>query len=151
MLDSSTHEVVEQVVEPWWTEAEYELLCKVVMAEVGSEKLEEHTCIDTLQQEVTQVIINRVNHPEFPSTIEEVLHQPNQYACIPYLEQFEAPTERVRGNVLKSLEASSTNPVLPADVVWQAEFTQSAWGTEVSVYREYTLGDTTVYLCHYGR
>lgn len=127
--------------EPWWTNEEYELICKVIMAEVGSD-----TISDEAQHGATAVILNRMNHKDFPDTIHDVIYQPNVYACTGYLGSV-TPTERVRNNVLAVLNG---DVIIPDDVVWQAGFPQAAWNCSVEVYKHYDAEPYDIWLCHYG-
>ena len=53
---------------------ELELLSRLIYAEAGSSWLDEHW-----KMAVGEVAINRVNSPEFPNTLQEVVYQPGQY------------------------------------------------------------------------
>ncbi len=125
----------------WWTEAEYDLLCRVVMAEMGSDGAP-----DEAQQGVAAVVINRMNHPEFANSIHDVVYTKGQYACTSYLHKMQ-PTEKVKENVLVALRGESG---FPPDVVWQAGFPQSAWGTSVKLYKVFDTKPHTTYFCYYG-
>ena len=57
------------------TDEEFELLCKIVMWESGSEPFE-------CKQYVCQTVLNRVDSELFPNTIYEVLYQKNQFSNI---------------------------------------------------------------------
>ncbi len=136
-------EIVEIIAESWWTEEEFDLLCRVVTAEMGAD-----FAPDKAQQGVAAVVINRARHEAFPNNIHNVVHQKGQYACVSYLHRVE-PTERVRENVLKVLEEEV---FFPEDVVWQANFPQSAWGTSVDIYEIYFTGTKyETYFCYYGK
>lgn len=125
----------------WWTESEFDLLSRVVMAEMGSD-----SAPDEAQQGVAAVVINRVNHPVFKNTIEEVIYTTGQYACTPYLSEV-VPTQRVKENTLIALQGKSG---FPDDVVWQAGFPQAAWGKSVAIYKVFDTYPHTTYFCHYG-
>lgn len=127
---------------PWWTEAEFDLLCRVVMAEMGS-----NSAPDEAQQGVAAVVINRVNHSAFKNTIYDVIYTTGQYACTGYLHKME-PTDRVRANVLIALEGNSG---FPEDVVWQAGFPQAAWGKTVDIYKIFYTSPHTTYFCRFGK
>ena len=141
-----TVEVPEPVVappepNPWWTEEEYDLLCRVVMAEGGSDSI-----VDEVQQGIAAVVINRMNYPGFADTIHDVIYSPGQYSCAPYLHTI-TPTERVRENTLIALKGDSG---YPEDVVWQAGFPQAAWNTSVKIYKVFDTKPNKTYFCHYG-
>lgn len=57
------------------TEKEYELLCKIVMWEAGSEPFK-------CKQMVCQTVLNRVESDLFPNSIYDVLYQENQFSNI---------------------------------------------------------------------
>lgn len=111
------------------------LLAWIIYMEAGSDWIP-----DYVQQYVGSVVLNRVASPKFPDTITEVLYQPGQYyAAMTGL--YYAPDERAQANARYLLENGS---VLPADVLFQANFTQ---GT--GVYHEYQdpyLGSS--YFCY---
>ena len=113
------------------------LLAKIVEAEAGSTWI-----TDEHKQLVASVVLNRVNSPRFPNTIEEVVYAPGQYS-LAGTERFETlvPTyESVRNAAFVLLNGS----VAPETVVFQANFPQ---GT--GVYKTFTpekLG--TTYFCH---
>lgn len=111
------------------------LLAWIIYMEAGS-----YWIPDYVQQYVGSVVLNRVASSNFPNTITEVLYQPGQYyAAMTGL--YYAPDERAQANARYLLENGS---VLPADVLFQANFTQ---GT--GVYHEYQdpyLGSS--YFCY---
>lgn len=111
-------------------------------------KLTEAECgapyISDYQQKLTaQVLLNRLNSPEFPDTVTECLYQTGQY----YPEgdsyfQSVQPSERVVRNVLALLEGER---VAPEDVVFQANFSQGS-GTYRKIYVPFL--DNYSYFCH---
>lgn len=111
------------------------LLAWIIYMEAGS-----YWIPDYVQQYVGSVVLNRVASSKFPNTITEVLYQPGQYyAAMTGL--YYAPDDRAKANARYLLENGS---VLPADVLFQANFTQ---GT--GVYHEYQdpyLGSS--YFCY---
>lgn len=44
---------------------------------------------------VGKVVVNRVNHPNYPSTICKVVFQPHQFSWVPQFRGFKAPQEFV--------------------------------------------------------
>ena len=106
--------------------SDYEVLCRIVQAEAGGE--------DMLgKQMVADVIINRVNSPKFPDTIEEVVFQGSggkpQFSPIRDGRYYTVSvTEETRAAVDAALEGTdSTNGALyfvngakadPANLVW---------------------------------
>ena len=67
------------------TEAELELLAKIVYLEARGESAEG-------QQAVVEVVFNRVLDPRFPGTVEGVIFAPGQFCTVPMLEKA-YPTE----------------------------------------------------------
>ena len=113
-------------------------LAKIIHVEAGSDWLtEEH------RQLVASVLINRVNSPEFPKTVYEVIHQKGQYALAgtKYLNDL-IPS---RKSVLSALEILVNGSVAPRDVVFQSTFKQGG-GVYKSIY-DSTL-KTTTYFCY---
>ena len=55
--------------------SDYLALCKIVQAEAGSEPVQGKIA-------VANVIINRINNPSFPSTVEDVIRQPGQFGPV---------------------------------------------------------------------
>lgn len=113
------------------------LLAKVVEVEAGSSWI-----TDEHKQMVASVIINRVNSPEFPDTIYDVVYQYRQYAAAgtKYFEEL-VPSE---SSVRTALYVLQNGSIAPETVVFQAEFKQGS-----SVYQTYNpekLG--TTYFCH---
>lgn len=103
-------------------ETEYQkdlyLLSHLINAEAGSD-----WCSDDLMRYVGSVALNRVQHEAFPDSLEEVIYQSGQYACI-WDGGFEKePCERAVRIAKELLEGGS---VLPVDVVFQAEFIQGS-------------------------
>ena len=113
------------------------LLSKIVETEAGSNWLtEEH------RQMVASVVINRVNSPEFPNTLYEVVYQKGQYAAVG-TNRFKnvIPSEKV---VRSSMIILKNGSIAPPNVVFQAEFVQGK-----GIYKKITdkvLG--TTYFCY---
>lgn len=103
-------------------ETEYQkelyLLSHLINAEAGSD-----WCSDDLMRYVGSVALNRVQHEAFPDTLEEVIYQPGQYACLWDGNFGKEPSERAIRIAKELLEGGS---VLPVDVVFQAEFIQGS-------------------------
>lgn len=113
------------------------LLAKIVHAEAGSDWLtEEH------RQLVASVVINRVNSPEFPNSIREVIHQRGQYAPVgtTYFNNLK-PSKK---SVYSALEVLLNGSVAPPDVVFQANFRQG--GGAYKTIHDSILGST--YFCY---
>lgn len=120
-LDLTPQIEVEQVVNP----QELELLARLINAEAGA-----NWCSDTMQIGVGSVALNRVNHPDYPNTLEEVIYQKGQYACIHDGNFSKEPTERSYEVALMLLTEGSQ---FPGDVVYQAGFKQ---GSEVYLHEQ---------------
>lgn len=93
-----------------YTDEELYLLAHVLAGECQS-------CPDNEQLYVGSVVLNRKAHPDFPDTIESVVFQKGQYACIDDGNYDREPTDRNWSNAKWLLENGS---VLPANVVWQS-------------------------------
>ncbi len=113
------------------------MLSKIIYAEAGSEWLS-----DEWKMCVGEVVLNRVESPEFPDTIKEVLEQPGQYygSSSDYFNDL-LPTERCVRCAIRLLNGE--RQLSPA-VVFQANFKQGS-GTHTAVYDKY-LGWT--YFCY---
>ena len=113
------------------------LLSKIIETEAGSNWLtEEH------RQMVASVVINRVNSPEFPNTLYDVVYQKGQYAMAGTVS-FEklVPSEK---SVRSAMAVLKNGSIAPPSVVFQAEFVQGK-----GIYKKITdsiLG--TTYFCH---
>lgn len=113
------------------------LLAKIVHAEAGSNWLtEEH------RQLVASVVINRVNSPEFPNSIYNVIHQKGQYA--PVGTKYFNNLKPSRKCVFSALKVLASGSVAPSNVVFQANFKQGS-GVYKSIYDK-RLG--TTYFCY---
>lgn len=113
------------------------LLSKVVDAEAGSSWLsDEHRLL------VASVVINRVNSPEFPNTIYEVVYQDGQYA--PVRKEWFDDILPSRDSVMAAYRILTEGSIAPSDVVYQANFQQGS-GTYNSIY-DSKLG--TTYFCY---
>ena len=128
-------------VEKWWTQEEEDLLVQVVHFEMGSD-----SAPDEAQQLVAAVVVNRMRHPDFPDTINDVIYAPGAYSCANLLGTG-TPTERCRENVLKVLNEEVT---FPDDIVWQSSVPQCAWNTTVKIYKVFDTQPYKTYFCHYG-
>lgn len=111
-------------------------LSRVVMNEMGSSWVS-----DEIQKMVASIVINRVNSPLFPNSIQEVIFQQGQYAGANYLSNI-VPSDKVIRNCEWVLNNGS---ILPSNVLYQANFPQGS-GTHSTYYDEY-IGSTT-YFCY---
>lgn len=113
-----------------YTDEDFWYLSHVIAAECGAD-----WCKDETLFYVGSVVLNRVESDVFPNTIKEVVLSPGQYAPAAYLSNYE-PSERVIEVTTELLEQGS---VLPAEVVYHANFTQ---GSGVHVVSD------TIYFCY---
>lgn len=93
-----------------YTDEDLEILTRLLTGEC-------HTYPDNEQLLVGSVVLNRVNSPYYPNTIEAVAFQKGQYACVRDGNYYRVPTERNRANAKWLLENGS---ILPANVVYQS-------------------------------
>lgn len=122
---------------PAVSEQDVDLLARLIQAEAGASWMP-----DELQLMVGNVVLNRVDSPEFPDTLREVIYQPGQYSPAMSGSIDRPARDRATQNARKLLEGYR---LLPPDVVFQANFKQGS-GVYHSVYDEY-LGSTT-YFCY---
>ena len=95
-----------------------ELLARLIYAEAGSVK-----CTYEMRYLVGSVVINRVESKYFPNSIEEVIYQRGQYACITDGHINNQPTEECYQIAKDLLENGTT---APETVLYQAEFKQGS-------------------------
>lgn len=118
----ASEQLAEYEQEKGETKLQYEkdlyLLSHLITAEAGSD-----WCSDDLMRYVGSVALNRVEHNAFPNSLEEVIYQPGQYACLWDGNFTKEPSERAVMIAKELLEGGS---VLPVDVVFQAEFIQGS-------------------------
>ena len=118
-----------------YTEEELYFLSRVVYLEAGP------LCTERHNQLVASVVLNRMNHSAYPSTIYDVIYQRGQYACTGALP-YTTPAQRTIDICIDILEYGS---VCPSNVVYQSEFRQGN-GIYESIYVS-ALG-TTTYFCY---
>lgn len=113
-------------------EAEVEMLACAIYCEAGGD-----ACSDLCRYYVGDVILNRVNDPRFPDTIEAVLTQKSQYGRfywtgIVWPERANYPGEAAAVarayDTARALLSGEHSELYGAGYIWQAEFTQ---GTDV--------------------
>lgn len=93
-----------------YTDYELYLLAHLIAGEA-------QPCDDMEQRYVASVALNRVADSRFPNTLEGVIFQKRQYACVSDGNFYRTPTERNWMNAKWILENGS---VLPQSVVWQS-------------------------------
>ena len=106
-------------------------LSRVIQTESGF-------CSQEMQEAVGSVVLNRVADDRFPDSIPEVIEQPGQYSTASYLASVE-PTQEAINVAVDLLENGSK---LPADIVWQANFSQGSY-----VYKTLSTSYSTMYFC----
>ena len=119
-----------------YTEAELEMLALVIYQEAGG-----NFCSDSTRRMVAEVVLNRIDHPMYPNTMEDVLLQYGQYGRLhwtglvwPKMSQYEAERHAVeRAYRIAEDVLTSDYRMLPGDVLFQAEFPQ---GTEIVVEQD---------------
>ena len=105
-----------EIEPPQYTEKDLYILAHVICGEAQGYSGEE-------QRYVGSVVINRVNHPEFPNSIEDVVFQRGQYACVSDGNYYREPTPQNWANAQCLLENGS---VLPNSVIWQSKGEQGS-------------------------
>lgn len=114
---------------------ELDMLACTIYVEAGGD-----ACSDETRMMVGNVVLNRVAHPDFPNTIEEVLLQPRQYNTFswdgivwPDRASYDDEQEAVQRAYDIARRLLEGERVLDSDVIWQAEFFQ---GTELVAYQD---------------
>lgn len=90
-------------------------LSHIIYAESGSSY-----CTDELQLLVGSVVLNRVNNPNFPDSIYNVIHDPGQYQPTWNGAINKEPDERAINNAKYLLD----NGPIESNIIFQAEFSQ---------------------------
>ncbi len=114
------------------------LLSKIIYAEAGSSWLSVEW-----KMSVGEVLLNRVNSPEFPNTVAEVVYQPMQYYNVnsPYFRDL-MPDELSVELAVRLLNGERV--LNDNSVVFQANFPQGS--ATHTMYTDELLGNT--YFCH---
>jgi spore germination cell wall hydrolase CwlJ-like protein len=101
------------------TDAEKDKIVRVVWHEARGESPEG-------QQAVIEVIFNRIEADNFPDTTDEVINQPGQFSCAPYLAS--ADPEQAQYDALEAVLYGE--PTLPKDVVYFSRGAENdrVWG-----------------------
>ena len=117
-----------------YSQKDLEILSRIICGEAQSYS-------DELQLAVGSVFLNRVKDNRFPNTFEEVAFQKRQYACTKDGNYYRKPTDKNIANAKYLLENGS---ILPANVVFQAEFKQGK-----GVYKTIKIGKRRkMYFCY---
>ena len=102
---------------------EVEMLAHLINGEAGSD-----WCSDTLMYYVGSVVLNRMNHPDFPDSLSGVIYQDGQYSCTWDGNYDRTPSDRCY-RIAEDLLVNGS--VLPSDVVFQAPFEQGSGVYEI--------------------
>lgn len=116
----------EEVPASAYTAEELEILAIIVYQEAGGDH-----CSDDTRRKVGSVFLNRVASPDFPDTFEEVATGKRQYGTL-YLTGIKWPDRAINPEEAHAVERAyriaqellTEGSILPAHVIWQAEFTQ---------------------------
>lgn len=142
---TTVQEILDILFPPDYSEEDLWYLSRIVQLECGSSFI-----TDWHQVLTATVVLNRVHSDKYPDTVEGVIFQTGQYAPSGKVTST-TPTDRVYENCKYALvnygEILSRfgNEVIPADVLYQANFTQGR-GTYHSIYVP-ELRSTT-YFCY---
>lgn len=126
-------EAVEEDVEEEADEADQDdidLLARLIFAEANTLSYE-------AQSYAGSVVINRVNSNSYPNTIEGVIYQSGQYACVSDGHLAKATPTETQYDLAEDLIENGS--YIPAKVVYQAEFLQGS-----GLYKQ--IGNT--YFCY---
>lgn len=132
---------VEEMPEPAYTQEELEILAVIVYQEAGGDH-----CSDDTRRKVGSVFLNRVASPHFPDEPEEVATDDRQYGTL-YLTGIKWPDRAFEPEEAHAVERAyriaqellTGGSILPAYVIWQAEFEQ---GNGVYCYQD------GIYFCY---
>ena len=124
-------ETESETEQPYSDDDFYEL-SHVIQAEAGY-------CERDMMIGVGSIVLNRVEHDDFPDTVYEVIHQPGQYSTVSNLSS-QVPTKLVEEVTDYLLRNGSE---YPEDVVYQANFPQGT-GTYLTLSTSYS----TMYFCY---
>lgn len=110
--------------EPTYTAEELELLALVIYQEAGGD-----ACSDETRLRVGCVVLNRVEHPEFPATIYDVVTEERAYGELywtgpvwPDRAEYECEAHAVARAYDIAKRVLEGERVLPEDVIFQSEF-----------------------------
>lgn len=113
---AESEEVEEEVSYSGVTQQEYDMLVLTVYLEAGNQTLD-------CKKAVASVVLNRVNHSDFPSTVYSVLTQENQFTI--NFNRTDTPEAECYEAVDSVLEYGS---ILPPDVLYFfADYCNNSW------------------------
>lgn len=133
--------IIQRAQEIWWeNDAQYQQDMKILANVVYYEA---RGCPSRHRQLVAQVVLNRVADPRFPNTVKEVVEQPGQYSPSYVTANPDIPEE-----IYDDVRAAMNGEVdCPANVIYQAQFTQGTGIYEVS-YVDTGWYSSTTYFCY---
>lgn len=128
---------VEVVDLPNVKQEDIELLARLITAEQGySNNYEDEEEYEERAYLTGSVVINRINSDKFPNSLQEVIYQPNQYACVTD-GHINREYDSIAYEIAEELLVYGTT--IDEGCVFQAEFLQGS-----GVYRQ--IGNT--YFCY---
>lgn len=103
-------EITEEVIETdnntdTTTSLEYIMLCNCVAYEYGADWVDEYE-----KAKVVEVIMNRVNSPDFPNTVYEVLIQSGQFSGVDNYIYLNSYSDKVTDSVINAVDLYFSNP-----------------------------------------
>lgn len=123
---AESEEVEEEVSYSGITQQEYDMLVLTVYLEAGNQTLD-------CKKAVASVVLNRVNHSDFPSTVYSVLTQENQFTI--NFNRTDTPGAECYEAVDSVLEYGS---ILPPDVLYFfADYCNNSWPWSREQYIKY--------------
>lgn len=106
------------------SQQEIELMARLIFSEAGIES-------DACKYAVANVVINRLNHPNYPNTVYDVIHQKGQFSVIadnsfydktPCSKSYEIAKDVLQNNI----------QTIPNDILFfKADYSSANWGDPV--------------------
>lgn len=124
MLTAEPAEQIETEAEPEVSEADIELLARLITAEVGYAEAYSAKDYEELCYLTGAVVLNRVNDPDFSNNLYGVIYEAGQYACT-WDGNMERPYDDIAWEIAEGLLTYGVENV-PENVVYQAGFTQGS-------------------------
>lgn len=123
-VDLTARPEPEPEPEPAYTEEELELLALVIYQEAGGD-----ACSDETRLRVGAVVLNRVEHPEFPDTLYDVVTEERAYGELywtgpvwPKRASYDCEANAVARAYTIAERVLEGERVLPEDVIFQSEY-----------------------------
>lgn len=114
------------------TDKDVYLMAQIVYAESRSEPYEGKVA-------VASVILNRVKHPRFPKTIEDVIKQKSAFSCVRNGQINVVPDESSYRAVLDALKGS--DPTEKAVFFYNPKIATSPWMKNINKHNVKTIGN----------